>query len=96
MNKKITEERFNEIKKFLNTPILIKPSIRYVADEFGYSSGAISLINRFDTYKKYKEWQSQHIKRYLDNEWMRMSEERKSAVEEIAKFNNEWFFGGEE
>jgi hypothetical protein len=89
MNKKITEERFNEIKKFLNTPIVIKPSIKYVADEFGYSSGTISLINRFDTYKKYKEWQSRHIKRYLDNEWIRMPEERKSAVEEIAKFNNE-------
>ena len=59
MSRKITKERFEEIKNFLNTPILVKPSIRYVADEFGYSSGTIALINRFDTYKEYKDWEHQ-------------------------------------
>jgi hypothetical protein len=100
MNRKITEERFEEIKKFLNTPILVKPSVSYVADEFGYSSGTIAAINRFDSYKEYRDWQhkrqNEYSKRYLANEMAMIAQERELAAEEIDKFNNEWFFGDEE
>lgn len=96
MKKVITENIFNEIKTFLNKPILVKPSIKYTAKQFGYNSGTISLINRFNTYKDYKDWQKQHIQRYLDNEFIRIAEERQAAMKEIHDFNNEWFFGGEE
>lgn len=100
MSRKITEERFQEIKKFLNTPILVKPSVRYTADKLGYSNGTISTINRSNNYKEYKNWQKQrqneHVKDYLADEMAMIAEERRLAVEEINKFNNEWFFGGEE
>lgn len=100
MNRKITRERFDNIKKFLNTPILAKPSIRYVADEFGYSSGTIAQINRFDTFEEYKKYQMERIKQYdkdfLENDMRFIKQEQEKAKIDIEKFNNEWFFGGEE
>lgn len=96
MNRKITKERFNEIKKFLNTPILVKPPIRYVADEFGYSSGTISLINRFNTFEEYNKYSMTRANRDLENELLFIKQEQEKAKIDIEKFNNEWFFGGEE
>lgn len=94
MNRKITEERFNEIKEFLNTPILVKPSVVYVAENFGYSTGTIAQINRFDSYKEYKDWQHQAQKRHIENEMNLLSKEGREARKEIENFNNEWFFRG--
>lgn len=95
MSKKITQKKFNEIKKFLNTPVLAKPAIRYVAEQFGYSAGTIALINRFNTFEKYKEYQTERLKQYLENEMRFIKQEQEKAKIEIEKFNNEWFFGGE-
>lgn len=67
MNRKITEERFNEIKKFLDTPILMRPTGSFAAEEFGYSTGTIALINRSETYEQYKKYQKEHNDRYLLN-----------------------------
>lgn len=96
MSGKITQKKFNEIKKFLNTPILAKPPIRYVAEEFGYSSGTISLINRFNTFEEYKKYQTTRVNRDLANEMLFIKQEQEKAKIDIEKFNNEWFFGGEE
>ena len=96
MNRKITRERFWEIKEFLNTPILVKPSVRYVADEFGYSSGTIAQINRFDTFEEYKKYQVERLKQYdsefINNDMNYAKSERERAKEEIERFNNEWYF----
>ena len=92
MSKKITRERFDEIKKVLNTPILVKPTIRYVADEFCYSSGTISQINRFDTFEEYKKYQKYHMKRMIENDMRFIKQEQEKAKIGIEKFNNEWFF----
>ncbi len=67
MNRKITEERFNEIKEFLNTPILMRPSGAFAADHFGYSTGTIASINRAKDYKSYKKYQKEHNDKYLLN-----------------------------
>lgn len=67
MNRKITEERFNEIKEFLNTPILMRPTGSFTAEEFGYSKGTIALINRSESYEQYKKYQKEHNDRYLLN-----------------------------
>lgn len=100
MSRKISRERFNNIKKFLNTPILVKPPIRYAADVFGYSSGTIALVNRFDTFEEYKKYRIERIKQYdkdfLENDMKFIKQEQEKAKIEIKKFNNEWFFGGEE
>lgn len=96
MSRKITQEKFNEIKKFLNTPILTKPTIRYAAEEFGYSSGTIALINRFNTFEEYKKKQTEYYKQFLENEMRFIKQEQEKAKMDIEKFNNEWFFGGEE
>lgn len=99
MSRKITEQKFNEIKEFLSTPILVKPPIRYVAESFGYSSGTIATINRFSSYKEYKNYQHQrydeHLKNFLDNEIDYLKSEREKAKKEIRDFNNEWFFEDE-
>lgn len=92
MSKVITEERFDDIKKFLNTPVLTKPSLSYAADEFGYSRGTISLINRFDSFEEYKDWRKNSYKEYLANQMALIAEERKLVRAEIDKFNNEWYF----
>lgn len=67
MNKKITEERFNEIKEFLNTPILMLPSSSSAAEHFGYSTGTIACINRAKNFKKYKKKQKRSNDNYLLN-----------------------------
>lgn len=67
MNRKITEERFNEIKEFLDTPILMRPTGSFAADHFGYSTGTIALINRSESYEQYKKYQKEHNDRYLLN-----------------------------
>lgn len=99
MNRKITKGRFEEIKKFINTPILVNPPIRYVADEFGYSSGTVAQINRFDTFEEYKKYQVERRKQYdsefLDNEMNYAKSERERAKGEIDRFNNEWYFRGD-
>lgn len=96
MNRKITKEKFDEIKRFLNTPILINPPIRYVADEFGYSSGTVAQINRFGTFEEYKKYQIERIKKYdrefISNDMRFMEQEREKAKQDIEKFNNEWYF----
>lgn len=96
MSRKITSDRFCKIKKFLNTPILVNPPIRYVADKFGYSSGTVSQINRFDTFEEYKKYQTEKIKQYnsdfLANEMNYAKSERERAKKEIDKFNSEWYF----
>jgi hypothetical protein len=83
MNRKITEEKFNEIKKFLNTPILAKPAITYVAEEFGYSSGTIALINRFNTFEEYKKYRTERLKQYgrdfLENEMRFIKQEQEKT-----------------
>lgn len=89
MRKKINKDRFQEIKKFLNTPILVKPSISYVADVFGYSSGTISAINKYDNYESYKTRQAKDC---LASEIAMVSKERAAAIKEFQKFNDEWFF----
>lgn len=99
MNKTITKQLFKEIKKCLDRPILMKPSVTYVANKYNYSTGTISIINNSKNYKDYKK----RVKRYRMN-WLNshmemtagISEERKRAIKEIEDFNNEWFFGGEE
>ena len=100
MNRKITEEKFNEIKEFLNTPILAKPTIRYTAEEFGYSSGTIAQINRFNTFEEYKKNQTERLKQYdrefLENEMRFIKQEQEKAKMDIEKFNDEWFFGSKE
>ena len=57
---KITEEKFNEIKRFLATDILVKPSVRYAAEEFGYSSGTVSCINNCKDYREYRMKQERY------------------------------------
>lgn len=92
MSRKITEQKFNEIKEFLNTPILVKPPIRYVADRFGYSSSTVSLINRFNTYKEY---QNRYLNDYIQNEINASKAEAEQIKKEIEEFNNEWYFQNE-
>lgn len=98
--KKITKERFGMIKNFLETPILVKPSIRYVAEYFGYSSGTITQINRFDNFGEYKKYQTerqnQYTRNYLENELNFQKAEAEATKQAFDDFNNEWFFGGEE
>lgn len=100
MSRKITRERFDMIKSFLETPILVKPSIRYVAECFGYSTGTISQINRFDNFEDYKKYQTesqnQYIRNYLENELSFQKAEAEAIKKEFDDFNNQWFFGGEE
>lgn len=89
---KITEERFNEIKKFLNTPVKILPSIRYVAESFGYSSGTISRINQCDTFAQYKQYQLEALGRRVDNDIRATRHRAKRAKSVYEEFNDEWFF----
>lgn len=100
MSRKITRKRFDSIKNFLETPICVKPSITYVAESFGYSSGTIALINRFDNFEEYKKYQTerqnQFIRDHLENELNFQKAEAEAAKKEIDGFNSEWFFGGEE
>lgn len=99
MTRKITEQRFNEIKEFLDTPILVKPPIRYVAKSFGYSPGTIARINRFNTHKEYQDYererQKKYTKDYLENEMNFLKAEVEQQKKEIEKFNNEWYFQNE-
>lgn len=99
MNRKITEQRFNEIKEFLDTPILVKPPIRYVAESFGYSSGTIAKINRFNTHKEYLDYERERQKKYtndyLENEMNFSKAEAEQQKKEIEEFNNEWYFKNE-
>ena len=99
MSRKITEQKFNEIKEFLNTPILVKPSIRHVAKSFGYSSGTIARINRFNTHKEYKDYererQKKYTKDYLENEINASKVEAEQIKKGIEEFNNEWYFKNE-
>lgn len=99
MTRKITEQRFNEIKEFLDTPILVKPPIRYVADHFGYSSGTITKINRFNTHKEYQDYererQKKYINDYLENAMNASKAEAEQQKKEIEEFNNEWYFQNE-
>ena len=100
MTRKISEQRFNEIKEFLDTPILVKPSIRYVAENFGYSSGTIAKINRFNIYKEYKDYERERMKKYtindyLENEINALKAEAEQQKREIEEFNNEWYFQNE-
>lgn len=85
---KITEERFNEIKKFLNTPVETLPSVRYVAESFGYSPSTISKINQCKTFAQYKHFQGRRVDDDI-RATRRMAKRAKSVYEE---FNDEWFF----
>lgn len=100
MSRKITKERFDRIKDFLDTPICVKPSISYVAECFGYSTGTISLINRFDNFEEYKKYQTerqnQYTRGYLENELNFQKAEIKGAKKAFDDFNSEWFFRDEE
>lgn len=89
---KITEERFNEIKKFLNTPVEILPSISYVAESFGYSSGTISRINQCETFAQYKQSQLEALGRRADNGVRPKKYKPKRAKNVYEEFNDEWFF----
>lgn len=62
---KITEDLFNEIKHTLDTPVLIDPPIRDVADEFGISSSVVSVIKKSATYEDYKIYQRKARARIL-------------------------------
>ena len=99
MSRKITRERFDRIKNFLDTPVRVKPSIRYVAECFGYSSGTIAQINRFDNFKEYKKYQTerqnQYSRNYLENELNFQKSEAEANKKVFDDFNSEWFFGGE-
>lgn len=100
MNRKMTEERFREVKAYLSTPVRIYPSLRRTALQFGCSSATVSLVKNSKDFEEYKKKQAQMSRRYYkQSRWGKTyipapmgSIERENAKREIEEFNNEWFF----
>jgi hypothetical protein len=94
MNRKMTEERFGEMKAYLSTPVRIYPSVRMTALQFGCSAATVSLVKNSKDFEEYKKKRtrisSRRGKIYIPAP---MSlRERENAKREIEEFNNEWFF----
>lgn len=97
---RITEDKFNEIKKILDTPILTYPSVSQIAKGIGYSTGTVAAIKKADSFNDYKarqrEYQRNYTRKLLNSEVAMISEERKKGIEEVKRFNNEWYFEGKD
>lgn len=90
MNRKMTEERFGEMKAYLSTPVRIYPSLRRTALQFGCSSATVSLVKNSKDFEEYKKKQAQISSKRIPSS-IDLSE-RERAKREIEEFNNEWFF----
>lgn len=93
MSRAINQEMFDDIKKCLDTPLLVKPSVRYVAKKFGYSSSTLSRIKNARDFKEYKSRARYYnCIRYIDGDLDMLKREAEKAKKEIEDFNNEWYF----
>lgn len=94
MNRKMTEERFGEMKAYLSTPVRIYPSLRRTAIQFGCSSATVSLVKNSKDFEEYKEKRTRISagggKIYVPAPMSLI--ERENVKREIEEFNNEWFF----
>lgn len=87
--KKITEEQYNVIKKAIDTPVLVKPSLRMVAESLGYSIGTVLLAANTNGFEEYSKARN---RKPIESDWFYYDSIRVKNKKAYDDFNNEWFF----